>query len=204
MANDSDDLKPDPCGAGDPRGRYVAIFGPIHSSPLGLSPQVVLADPDADGTPAEDGADADAAAAAAAKPPAFDQIAFPPGPGEWRCRSCYATRFKTFCFGVNPAPPPAGLAAGLAAGLGESAAAAGLAAGLGESAAAAAVACTHCGKPRSEAGWSVWLPYGALPGGWRATVQRRYGPPLAALLKSKWPTAAVSLAPGEPGDLPPI
>jgi len=38
------------------------------------------------------------------QPPRFEQGP-PPGEGEaWRCASCYQTRFKTMCFGENPAP----------------------------------------------------------------------------------------------------
>lgn len=42
-----------------------------------------------------------------ASPPSFEQGP-PPADGEaWRCAGCYQTRFKTFCFGENPAPSTA-------------------------------------------------------------------------------------------------
>eukprot|EP01062_Namystynia_karyoxenos_P045357 TRINITY_DN33678_c0_g1_i1.p1 TRINITY_DN33678_c0_g1~~TRINITY_DN33678_c0_g1_i1.p1 ORF type:complete len:536 (+),score=131.82 TRINITY_DN33678_c0_g1_i1:89-1609(+) len=51
--------------------------------------------------------------------------------------------------------------------------------------------CTHCGKSRAEAGWSIWLPYERLPPRVQRSAVRMFAPKLISLLSTKWPGAAV-------------
>eukprot|EP00051_Salpingoeca_urceolata_P002406 m.49932 g.49932 ORF g.49932 m.49932 type:complete len:519 (+) comp12112_c0_seq1:50-1606(+) len=54
---------------------------------------------------------------------------------------------------------------------------------------AGAVVCRHCDKPQREAGWSLWMAYDALPPSAQRRVERRYGPKILALLRTRWPAA---------------
>ena len=66
---------------------------------------------------------------------------------------------------------------------------------------AGAVVCAHCSKPREEAGWSIYVPYGELTVGWRVKLTQRYGPKLVKLLQTKWPGAKIDWD-GFPGKKP--
>lgn len=46
--------------------------------------------------------------------------------------------------------------------------------------------CQHCGKKRSDVGWSLWMHYNDLPKSWQASMDRRYQPDIATLLGTKW------------------
>ena len=97
------------------------------------------------------------------KPPLFtNRLAeFAPGTGSaWRCRSCYANRFSTFCFGINEP---------------------------------SSTTCEHCNKVPTveDQGWSIWLTYDELPGGYKRLVTNRHGPKALVLLQGKWPGSVV-------------
>ena len=51
--------------------------------------------------------------------------------------------------------------------------------------------CQHCGKERSECGWSLWMPYDELPGGWKGSIDRRYQPKIISIIRTKWPGSTV-------------
>lgn len=104
--------------------------------------------------------------AGAAPPPTFPQGE--PLPGPWRCRACYATRFKTMCFGQNDG-------------------------GSG----AAGSRCRHCDKPRKECGWSIFMAYADLPSSWQRAMDRRHAPKIITLLRTKWPGANVEIHGGK-------
>ena len=36
-----------------------------------------------------------------------------------------------------------------------------------------ALKCQHCGRDRADCGWSLWMHYDKLPGGWKGSVDRR-------------------------------
>ncbi len=120
-------------------------------------------------------------------PVTFDHRDFPPSVegegGPWRCRSCYASRFKTMCFGLNESSARQSTA--------NSEEVSGSTSGRGELAGTACY-CVHCGKSMDEAGWSIWLSYGQLPAGPQATVTRRYGPKILATIQTKWPRATLT------------
>lgn len=117
--------------------------------------------------------------------------------GTWRCRRCYATRFKTFCFGIN-LPTATSSAVNRASVInGEGGVSAGADATAPSS--GAAVECVHCGILRFVGGWSVWMPYSSLPPSWQAAVASRYGPPVVSLLRSKWPNCEVAIGTGGHG-----
>jgi len=150
-------------------------------------------------TEAAAGSEAKAVEGAGAAVGRFDFRSFPAeggggegAPAGWRCRSCYATRFKTFCFGINP--PTADAGASTSEGGGVSA----------DACVSADAACVHCGVLRRTGGWSVWLPHDALPGGWMRTVTSRYGPPIVPLLRTKWPAVHVTLATEADAALPSV
>lgn len=94
----------------------------------------------------------------------FDFNQYPCSPDQrWRCRNCYATRFKTMCFGLNePSTDPE-------------------------------VKCENCGKLRKEVGHSIWLPFHELPQKWQEVVENRHGPKIIPLLRTKWPSASITL-----------
>lgn len=77
----------------------------------------------------------------------------------WRCRACYETRFKTMCFGMNEAPLHTPVDQWI---------------------------CRHCDKTRAEVGWTLWLTYDELPGGWQGHADKEFGPKITQLLRSKW------------------
>ena len=54
-----------------------------------------------------------------------------------------------------------------------------------------AMTCMHCGKERADCGWSRWMGYEELPGGWQHSMDRRYQPSITTLLGTKWPGAVV-------------
>jgi hypothetical protein len=100
----------------------------------------------------------------------FDLNLFPPSATDkWRCRACYATRFKTMCFGLN------------------------------DPSSEVDVTCEHCGKSRREVGHSIWLTYDELPSAWKRVVEKRHGPRIVELLRTKWSGAAVRLALSQEG-----
>ena len=94
----------------------------------------------------------------------------PPAGAPWRCRHCYANRFQTMCFGQNDTTTPSSSGDGTTD--------------------LALTYCQHCGKSMEEAGWSIWLNFDQLPGGFQATLTNRHGPKMLALLRTKWPRAA--------------
>ena len=49
-----------------------------------------------------------------------------------------------------------------------------------------AIVCAACGKPRVEAGWSLWMHHDALPPRQQAIVANRHAPKALTLLRSKW------------------
>jgi hypothetical protein len=137
----------------------------------------------------------------------FDNSSFPVSEGcglgstpttststSWRCRSCYATRYKTFCFGLNEATTtPTTMVA-----TSNSASSEQESSGSSSSSSSSSstqdnhnndesATCVHCGKSRTEAGWSIWLPYDQLPNGWKRTAEKRHGPKIVSLLRTKWP-----------------
>lgn len=117
-----------------------------------------------------------------ARPPTFElpeevpeAAIFPdrPDTASWRCRACYETRYQTMCFGMNE------MTIGTPSDQ---------------------VVCSHCGKTKKEAGWTLWLPYERLPGGWQSHVDREDGPKITPLLGSKWPGCRVEF--DNPNDPP--
>jgi len=82
-----------------------------------------------------------------------------PSAGPWRCTRCYAERFKTFNFSINPA---------------------------------GAESCTVCARPRSDAGWTIWLPFAELPKGWQESVLNRFAPKAITVLNCQWPGCRVA------------
>jgi hypothetical protein len=96
----------------------------------------------------------------------------PPAGAPWRCRHCYANRFQTMCFGQNDTTTPSSSGDGTTD--------------------LALTYCQHCGKSMEEAGWSIWLNFDQLPGGFQATLTNRHGPKMLALLRTKWPRAALT------------
>jgi hypothetical protein len=115
----------------------------------------------------------------------------PTSDGIWRCRHCYATRFKSFCFGINHPTAPALDNEGGGDAVDSFTTAPSL---------DAAAECVHCGILRSVGGWSVWMPYSSLTPAWQAAVASRYGPPITGLLRSKWPNCEVAIGLGGHGD----
>eukprot|EP00036_Acanthoecidae_sp_10tr_P015979 CAMPEP_0206290282 /NCGR_PEP_ID=MMETSP0106_2-20121207/2541_1 /ASSEMBLY_ACC=CAM_ASM_000206 /TAXON_ID=81532 /ORGANISM="Acanthoeca-like sp., Strain 10tr" /LENGTH=522 /DNA_ID=CAMNT_0053720841 /DNA_START=68 /DNA_END=1636 /DNA_ORIENTATION=- len=47
-------------------------------------------------------------------------------------------------------------------------------------------ACVHCGRPKVEAGWTIWRDYSDLPPGVRARVDRNFGPKVLSVLRTRW------------------
>ena len=98
--------------------------------------------------------------------PTFEQGPPPERGAPWRCRACYAERFRTMCFGMNDAAePPAN---------------------------GAEPTCGHCGRKQSDSGWSIWMPFGELPPKQQRQVTRRYAPKIISVLRTKWPEATVT------------
>ena len=126
-------------------------------------------------------------------PVTFDHRDFPPSAegegGPWRCRACYAGRFKTMCFGMNESSSARRRSTADAEprSPGSASDAKAVATEMGGTA-----YCVHCGKSMDEAGWSIWLPFERLPRGFQGAVTTRYGPRLLALVRTKWPRAALT------------
>jgi hypothetical protein len=127
-------------------------------------------------------------------PVTFDHRDFPPSAegegGPWRCRACYAGRFKTMCFGMNESSSARRRSTADAEPRSPGSASDAAKAVATEMAGTAY--CVHCGKSMDEAGWSIWLPYEQLPAGPQATVTRRYGPKILATIQTKWPHATLT------------
>ena len=51
--------------------------------------------------------------------------------------------------------------------------------------------CQHCDAPMAECGWSVTLPFEELPAHWQHSMERRHGPKITAILRTKWPGCVV-------------
>jgi hypothetical protein len=52
--------------------------------------------------------------------------------------------------------------------------------------------CENCKKTRQEAGWAIWLPFDALPRGFREQMERRHGPKITTCLRTKFPSCTVA------------
>lgn len=97
-------------------------------------------------------------------PPVTFELGIPPGPGEqWRCLSCYQTRFKTMCFGQNPCIPSSGNEA---------------------------VVCKFCGLNLQQAGWTIQRHYEDMPASMQRRVDRMAGPKILTVLRTRWPAAS--------------
>eukprot|EP00947_MAST-08B_sp_MAST-8B-sp1_P002785 g2785.t1 len=58
---------------------------------------------------------------------------------------------------------------------------------------AGAESCVHCGKARADCGWSLWMDFSELPGGYQHSVTQRHAPKIITLLQTKWPGAKVDV-----------
>jgi len=127
---------------------------------------------------------------------------------KWRCRYCYSTRFKTMCFGLNNPttlkPPTLTLEKknenneknenviqtnetnnnnnddddkNVVHHI--------------QTDETNPITCDHCGKLKSEAGYSIWLPFNEIPEQWQRVIEHRYGPKIIPLLRTKWPDAVI-------------
>lgn len=56
-----------------------------------------------------------------------------------------------------------------------------------------AAVCRHCDRPRTECGWTITMPYSALPGSWQRAMDRRHAPKAITLLQTKWPGAEIEV-----------
>lgn len=113
----------------------------------------------------EEGVIYDARPADAVLPSTFDVTAYPPVGDRktWRCAGCYSTRFSTMQFGMNDWTP----------------------------AEENDPICLVCARPRSKAGWTVWMAYNQLPASWQRSADKQFAPKIVTVLRTKWPGAKI-------------
>jgi hypothetical protein len=46
--------------------------------------------------------------------------------------------------------------------------------------------CQHCNKEKDQCGWTMWMDYDQLTGGWQSSMNRQYQPKIKTLLSTKW------------------
>ena len=63
--------------------------------------------------------------------------------------------------------------------------------------------CQHCSQEKNKCGWTMWMGYGELTGGWQSSMNREYQPKITTLLGTKWIRGKVIFDSGESEENPP-